>query len=97
MHINIPFAEVLAQISSYAKFLKNILNNKRNLVDFETVKFSEECPTILQNKLPHKLKDPDSFFIPCTIGSSIFNKTLCDLDASINLMSYFCFEKLGIR
>ncbi|XP_075499983.1 uncharacterized protein LOC142538554 [Primulina tabacum] len=52
---------------------------------------------ILQNKLPPKLKDPGTFSIPCTIGNSNFNKALCDLGASINLMPYSCFEKLGIR
>ncbi|XP_075475594.1 uncharacterized protein LOC142506773 [Primulina tabacum] len=96
LHINIPFAEALAQMPSYAKFLKEILSNKRKLVDFETVKLSEECSAILQNKLPPKFKDPGSFSIPCTIGSSFFSKALCDLGASINLMPYSCFEKLGI-
>ncbi|XP_073041875.1 uncharacterized protein [Primulina eburnea] len=96
LHINILFAEALAQMPSYAKFLKEILSNKRKLVDFETVKLSEECSAILQNKLPPKLKDPGSFSIPCTIGNSNFNKALCDLGASINLMPYSCFEKLKI-
>ncbi|XP_073017787.1 uncharacterized protein [Primulina eburnea] len=49
--------EALAQMPSYAKFLKDILSNKRKLVDFETVKLSEECSAILQNKLPPKAKD----------------------------------------
>ncbi|XP_073024298.1 uncharacterized protein [Primulina eburnea] len=43
-----------------------------------------------------KLKDPGSFSIPCTIGTSNFSKALCDLGASINLMPYSCFEKLKI-
>ncbi|XP_073273288.1 uncharacterized protein [Primulina huaijiensis] len=88
--------EALAQMPYYAKFLKDILTKKRKLVDFETVTLSEECSAILQNKLPPKLKDPGSFSIPCTIGNSNFNKALCDLGASINLMPYSCFEKLGI-
>ncbi|XP_075480619.1 uncharacterized protein LOC142521276 [Primulina tabacum] len=96
LHINIPFAEALAQMPSCAKFLKEILSNKRKLVDFETVKLSGECYAILQNKLPPKLKDPGSFSIPCTIGTSNFSKALCDLGASINLMTYSCFEKLKI-
>ncbi|XP_073138509.1 uncharacterized protein [Henckelia pumila] len=29
-------------------------------------------------------------------GNSFFSKALCDLGASINLMSYSCFDKLGI-
>ncbi|XP_075515743.1 uncharacterized protein LOC142550555 [Primulina tabacum] len=93
---NVREKEALAQIPSYAKFLKEILSNKRKLVEFETVKLSEECYAILQNKLPLKLKNPGSFSIPCTIGSSFFSKALCDRGASIKLMPYSCFEKLGI-
>ena len=70
----------------YAKFLKEILGNKRKLEDCETVRLNEECSTIIQRKLPPKLKDPGSFTISCSIGSCNFNKVLCDLEASINLM-----------
>ncbi|GKV24796.1 hypothetical protein SLEP1_g34363 [Rubroshorea leprosula] len=58
LHINIPFADALAQMPSYAKFLKEIVSNKRKLEEYETVKLTEECSAILQNKLPPKLKDP---------------------------------------
>ena len=59
MHINILFADALAQMLSYAKFLKEILRNKRKLEDYETVKLNEECSAIILNKLPPKLKDPE--------------------------------------
>ncbi|XP_052182034.1 uncharacterized protein LOC127794819 [Diospyros lotus] len=68
-HINIPFADALAQMPSYVKFMKEILSNKRKLEKHETVNLTEECSTILQKKLPPKLKDPGSFSIPCTIGT----------------------------
>ncbi|KAL0448387.1 UNVERIFIED_CONTAM: hypothetical protein Slati_1395100 [Sesamum latifolium] len=48
-------------------------------------------------KLPPKLKDPGSFSIPCTIGNIAFDKVLCDLGASVNLMPYSIFEKLGMH
>ena len=76
--------------------MKDILANKRKLSDYETVALFEECSDILQRKLPHKLKDLGSFTIPCSIGNSIFEKTLCDLSASINLMPLFIFRKLGL-
>ena len=57
---------------------------------------TEECSTILQRKLPQKLKDPGSFTIPCKIGNSIFERALCDLGASINLMSLSIFRRLGL-
>ncbi|XP_022845337.1 uncharacterized protein LOC111368339 [Olea europaea var. sylvestris] len=71
---------------NYAKFMKEVISNKQKLEEYETVKLTEECSAIFQKKLPQKRKDPDSFTIPCTIGSSSFEKALCDLGASINLM-----------
>ena len=86
LHINIPFADALEQMPSYVKFMKDILSQKRRLADFETVNLTEECSAIIQRKLPQKLKDPGSFTIPCTIGNAIFERALCDLGASNNLM-----------
>ena len=97
LHINIPFTDALAQMPSYAKFLKEILKNKRKLEDFKTMKLNEECSAILLNKLPQKLKDPGSFTIPCTIGSINFDKALCDLGANINLMPLSILQKLGLK
>ena len=95
-HINIPFADALEQMPSYVKFMKDILSQKRRLSDFETVNLIEECSAILQRKLPQKLKDPGSFTIPCTIGNAIFERALCDLGASINLMPLSIFKHLGL-
>ena len=97
IHINIPFADALEQMSNYAKFMKEVVAKKRKLEDYETVKLIEECNAILQRKLPQKVKDPGSFTIPCTIGDSIFDKALCHLGASINLMPLSMFRKLGLR
>ncbi|GKV41195.1 hypothetical protein SLEP1_g48761 [Rubroshorea leprosula] len=96
LHINIPLIDAISQMPSYAKFLKEILANKRKLEEFEMVKLNEECSAILQNKLPPKLKDPGSFSIPCIIGNINFDKALCDLGASINLMPFHVFRKLGL-
>ena len=96
LHINIPFADALEQMPSYVKFMKDILSQKRRLADFETVNLTEECSAILQRKLPQKLKDPGSFTIPCTIGNAIFERALCDLGASINLMPLSIFKRLGL-
>ena len=96
LYINIPFSDALEQMPSYAKFMKDILSQKRRLADFETVNLTEECSAILQRKLPQKLKDPGSFTIPCTIGNVIFEKALCDLGASINLMPLSIFKRLGL-
>ncbi|XP_020243263.1 uncharacterized protein LOC109821488 [Asparagus officinalis] len=81
---------------SYAKFLKEILSNKRRLEEYETVALTQECSDIIKNKLPPKLKDPGSFSIPCTIGDMSINRALCDLGASVSLMPLSIFNKLQI-
>ena len=57
---------------------------------------TEECNLILQQKLLPKLKDLGNFTIPYTIGNCFLGKALCDLGASINLMPYSIFIKLGL-
>lgn len=57
---------------------------------------TKENSVILQKKLHPKLKDPKSFMIPYTIGSSYFVKILCDLGKRVNLMSFLIFRKLGL-
>ena len=74
MHINIPFTDVLEQLPSYVKFMKDILSEKRRLSDFKTVNLTDECSAILQRKLPQKLKDPSSFTISCTNKNFIFER-----------------------
>ena len=96
LHINIPFVEALEQMLGYVKFMKDILSKKRKLGDYEIVALSEECSSILQKKLPSKLKDSGSFTISCAIGNSVFEKALCDLGASINLMSWSIFKKFKL-
>ncbi|XP_062100114.1 uncharacterized protein LOC133805990 [Humulus lupulus] len=79
----------------YVKFMKEILSNKMKMGDYETVALTEECSVILQRKLPQKLRDPGSFTIPCTIGEFECKHALCDMGASINLMSLSVFRRLG--
>ncbi|KAL0445897.1 UNVERIFIED_CONTAM: hypothetical protein Slati_1717600 [Sesamum latifolium] len=61
IHVNILLIDALSQMPSYAKFLKEVISNKRKWENGETVKLNEECSTILQNKLPPKLRTPGVF------------------------------------
>ncbi|KAI5336096.1 hypothetical protein L3X38_026230 [Prunus dulcis] len=83
-------------MSSYGKFLKDILSKKRRLDDTETVKLTEECSAAIQRQLPPKRKDPWSFSIPCTIGTIYFHRALCDLGSSINLMPLSIAKRIGL-
>ena len=96
LHINIPFTKALEKMPGYVKFMKDVLSKKRKLGDYETVAMSEECSAIFQKKLQHKLKDLGSFTIPCAIGNAVFERALCDLGASINLIPWSIFKKLKL-
>lgn len=95
--INIQFVDVLIQMPSYAKFLKDILSNKHKLEEHETVTLTKKCSAKIQKNLPQKLKNPRSFTIPCTVGDFYFDKQLCNLDASINLNPLSIFKKLSLQ
>ncbi|GJR73126.1 retrovirus-related pol polyprotein from transposon TNT 1-94 [Tanacetum coccineum] len=60
------------------------------------VKLNAQCSVVLQNKLPPKEKDPGSFIIPCIIGNTTVSNALADLGASISVMPFLMFKRLGL-
>ena len=96
IEINLPFAEALIQMPNYAKFLKDILSEKRKFTKEGVVNLTATCNVVIQRTLPEKMQDPGSFTIPCTIGNFEFNKALCDSRASINLMPSSVLKRLSL-
>jgi len=58
LHVNIPFIDVLSQITMYAKFVKENLSKNRKINEHETIALGEEYSTVARNKILTKLKDP---------------------------------------
>jgi hypothetical protein len=54
LNVNIPFTNVVIQMSTYAKFLKDILFNKKKFED-ETMTLTKKVSTIVMNRLPLKM------------------------------------------
>ncbi|GMI89782.1 hypothetical protein HRI_002647500 [Hibiscus trionum] len=52
VHINIPLLDADRDMPGYAKFLKEAILKKSKLVEFETVKMTEGCMTILHKHPP---------------------------------------------
>ena len=55
VQINIPFLEVIQQVSTYAKFLKDLVTMKRKTDVPKNVFLTEQVSSIIQNKYPVKL------------------------------------------
>ena len=81
---------------NYAKFLKEILNKKRKIAEVGIVDLIATCIAVIQQKVQSKMKDPDSFTIPYSIGKYEFKKALCDSGASINLMPLSVVQRLSL-
>ena len=81
---------------NYAKFLKDILRKKKKIDDERVVSLTATCSAVIQKSLPTKMKDPDSFTIPGTIGKYELKKDLCDSGASINLMPLLVVQRLSL-
>ncbi|XP_016185626.1 uncharacterized protein LOC107627292 [Arachis ipaensis] len=62
----------------------------------EPTVLTKELNALVQHKLPQKKPDPGRFLIPCTIGTMTFDKALCDLGLSLNLMLLSVREMLKI-
>ena len=81
---------------NYEKLMKEIMSKKKKLNSVGTVNLYKNYNAIIMRKLLEKLKDPSSFTIPCIIREHTFNKALCDLGESINLMPLSVSKKLNL-
>ncbi|XP_052624919.1 uncharacterized protein LOC128132404 [Lactuca sativa] len=96
LQINIPFIEAVAQMPKYAKFLKELLTNRRKMEEVKKVVLNENCSADMLNKLPKKKGDPGSLTLPCQFGNLATILALADSGASVNLMPYSFFKKLDL-
>ncbi|GKD56274.1 reverse transcriptase domain-containing protein [Tanacetum coccineum] len=97
VRINVPLVYVLAGMPNYGKFLKELISNKHKLEQISYAFLGDESSAMIQNKVPPKLGDPESFLIPCTFSKAFSCNALADLGARINLMSYSLYAKLSLE
>ena len=57
LYVNIPLLDAM-QVPTYAKYIKDILGNKRALPTTEVVQLTKECTATILNPLLVKKKDP---------------------------------------
>jgi hypothetical protein len=67
LYINIPLLDAI-QVPNYAKYLRDILNNKRPLPSTKVIKLTEECSAAILNISLAKKMDPRCPTIDCSIG-----------------------------
>ncbi|XP_074289512.1 uncharacterized protein LOC141614666 [Silene latifolia] len=81
----------------YTKFLKDVLTKKRSIGGDGLVALRGQCSAVLLNPMPEKLQDPGSFSITCMVGNVSIKKELCDLGASVSILSLPIARKVGLH
>nr|GFC38683.1 reverse transcriptase domain-containing protein [Tanacetum cinerariifolium] len=94
MSFKISFTDALILMPKFASTLKALIGNKEKLSEMARTPMNEHCSTVILNKLPRKLGDPDKKFIPCEFQGMDECLALADLGVSINLMPLSVWEGL---
>ena len=94
--VNIPLLDIIKQVPAYSKFLKDLCIIKKGLGIEKKAFLTEQVSAIIQSKNPVKYKDPGSPTISVNIGGTSIDKALLDLGASVNLLTYSVYKKLGL-
>ena len=94
--VNIPLLDMIKQVPTYAKFLKDLCTVKKGLNVNKKAFLTEQVSAIIGNKTPVKYKDPGCPTISVNIGGISVEKALLDLGASVNLLPYSMYKRLGL-
>ncbi|XP_074572726.1 uncharacterized protein LOC141829209 [Curcuma longa] len=94
--MEIPFLDAITDMPKFSKFIKGIISTKDITRPKNVVALTEDVTEkILNNKIPQKLQDPGSFFLPCKIGNISIGRAFCDLGASVSIIPYTTSVKCG--
>ena len=94
--VNIPLLDMIKQVPTYAKFLKDLCTVKRGLNVNKKAFLTEKVSAIIECKTPVKYKDPGCPTISVNIGGTCVEKALLDLGASVNLLPFSMYKQLGV-
>ena len=94
--VNIPLLDMIKQVPTYAKFLKDLCTVKKGLGIEKKAFLTEQVSAIIQSNTLVKYKDPGSPTISVNIGGTCIDKALLDLGASVNLLPYSVYKQLGL-
>nr|GEY23827.1 reverse transcriptase domain-containing protein, chloroplastic [Tanacetum cinerariifolium] len=96
LNFNISFVDALILMPKFSPSIKSLLTNKDKLYELERTPLYEHCSVVLLKKFPEKLGDLGKFLIPCDFLRKAECLALADLDASMNLMPLFIWNKLSL-
>jgi hypothetical protein len=94
MYVHILMLDVM-QVLTYARYLKDILNQKWPILATDRLVFVERCSAAVLDGLPDKMGDPGVPTISYLINTQKFDQALCDLRASMSIMPKVIYDLLN--
>ena len=94
--VNIPLLDMIKQVPTYAKFLKDLCTKKRTINVPKRAFLAASMSSYLSGHMPIKYKDPGSPTISCDIGETHIEKVLLDLGACVNILLFSVYKQLGL-
>ena len=94
--VNISLLDMIKQVPTYAKFLKDLCTVKKGLNVDKKAFLTEQVSAIIQCKTPVKYKEPGYPTTSVNIGGTCVEKALLDLGANVNLLPYSMYKQLGL-
>ncbi|XP_042027951.1 uncharacterized protein LOC121775057 [Salvia splendens] len=93
VEMKVPLLTAL-KMPPISKFIKDYLAGKVN-EEGRLITDKNVSAVIQRSDLPSKKTDPGMFTLPISIGDIQVEHAMCDLGASINVLSYSIYRKLG--
>ena len=94
--VNIPLLNMIKQVPTSAKFLKDLCTVKKGLGIEKKAFLTEQVSSIIQCKTLVKYEDLGSPTISVNIRGTCIDKALLNLGASVNLLPYSVYTQLGL-
>jgi hypothetical protein len=92
MYIHILMLDAML-VPTYARYLKDILNQKRPIPETDMLVFAERCSASILDGLPNKMGDLGVPIISCLIGTQRFDQALYDLGASVSVTPKVIYDQ----
>ena len=91
--VNIPLLNMIKQVPTYAKFLKDLCIVKKGLSIDKKAFLTEQVSSIIQCRTLFKYIDPGTPTISVNIRGTCIYKALMDLGASVSLLPYSMYKQ----
>jgi hypothetical protein len=94
MYVHIPMLDAM-QVSTYTRYLKDILNQKQPIPETDMLVFAERCSSAILDGLPDKMGFPGIPTNSCLIGTQKFDQAFRDLGAGVSVMPKVIYDQLN--